>query len=100
MKCPPDQETCEVTSNDIVLEAGEDESHRVMPVRYTDDNGEDEDPILIMKLSKNQMIDFRCIAKKDIGKTHAKWSPVSTCIMRMDPIVQLDQEKLSQMSIE
>ena len=90
MKCPPDQETCEVTSNDIVLEAGEDESHRVMPVRYTDDNGEDEDPILIMKLSKNQMIDFRCIAKKDIGKTHAKWSPVSTCIMRMEPIVQLD----------
>lgn len=89
-KCPTDQETCEVTSNDIQLEAGEDEQHRVMPVRYTDDRGEDEDPILIMKLSKNQQIDFRCIAKKDNGKTHAKWSPVATCLMRMEPIVEID----------
>ena len=52
-KCPPDLENCEVTSNDIMLEAGEDDSHRVRPVRYIDDNGEEEDPILIMRLSKN-----------------------------------------------
>ena len=52
-KCPPDMETCEVTSNDIALEAGEDGSHGVMPVRTIDDNGEEEDPILIMRLSKN-----------------------------------------------
>ena len=83
-------ETCEVTSNDIALETGEDDSHRVMPVRYIDDNGEEEDPVLIMRLSKNQMIDFKCIAKKDTAKSHAKWSPVATCLMRMEPIVQLD----------
>jgi len=52
-KCPPDQETCEVTSNDFVLEAGEDDRHKVVPVRYFDDNGLEEHPILIMKLSKN-----------------------------------------------
>ena len=51
--CPPDLDTCEVTSNDIMLEQGENEGHRVMPVRYMDDNGEEEDPILIMRLSKN-----------------------------------------------
>jgi hypothetical protein len=28
-------------------------SRGVMPVRYVDDKGNDEDPILIMKLSKN-----------------------------------------------
>ena len=89
-KCPPDQENCEVTSNDIALMAGEDSSLGVMPVRYTDNNGEDEDPILIMKLSKNQMLDFKCIAKKDTGKSHAKWSPVATCQMRMEPIIRLD----------
>jgi len=27
------------------------------------------------------------IAKKGIGKIHAKWSPVATCIMRKEPIV-------------
>ena len=52
-KCPPDLDTCEVTSNDITLEPGEDSNHGVLPVRYIDDNGEEEDPILIMKLSKN-----------------------------------------------
>ena len=71
-----------------------------MPVRYMDDNGEQEDPILIMRLSKNQMVDFRCIAKKDTAKTHAKWSPVATCLMRMEPIIELNQEKMAALSIE
>lgn len=93
-------DTCEVTSNDIVLEQGENESHRVMPVRYMNDHGEEEDPILIMRLSKNQMVDFRCIAKKDTAKTHAKWSPVATCLMRMEPIIELNQEKMAALSIE
>ena len=99
-KCPKDMATCEVTSNDIQLEAGENGEHRVLPVRYMGDNGEEEDPILIMKLSKNQQIDFRCIAKKDNGKTHAKWSPVATCQMRMEPIVELRPNKISTMSVQ
>lgn len=36
------------------------------------------------------------IAKKGIGKTHAKWSPVSTCIMRKQPLVALDQEIINK----
>jgi hypothetical protein len=43
---------CEVTSNDINVLSYEN-SRGVMPVRYVDDKGNDEDPILIMKLSKN-----------------------------------------------
>lgn len=89
-RCPADQETCMVTSNDIQLEVGENPDHGVVPVRYIDENGQEEDPILIMRLSKNQEIDFRCIAKKDTAKAHAKWSPVATCLMRMEPIVELD----------
>ena len=99
-KCPPDQEMCEVTSNDFVLDAGEDKNHMVLPVRYFDDNGIDEHPILIMKLSKNQMIDFKCIAKKDTAKTHAKWSPVATCIMRKEPIIELDDDRINQLTVE
>ena len=83
-------EVIEVTSNDIKLADGENEEHGVVPVRTVNDNGELEDPILIMKLSKNQAIDFRLIAKKETAKAHAKWSPVATCLMRMEPIVEIN----------
>ena len=39
------------------------------------------------------------IAKKGNAKTHAKWSPVATCIMRAEPIVELDQDKINQLSV-
>lgn len=35
-------------------------------------------------------------AKKGIGKTHAKWSPVSTCIMRKQPEVSFDHEQINR----
>jgi DNA-directed RNA polymerase alpha subunit len=82
-----------VTSNDIKLESSNDHGvsdQGVIPVRYIDDKGEEEDPILIMKLSKNQMLDFTLIAKKGNAKTHAKWSPVATCMLRGFPIVELN----------
>lgn len=66
----------EVTSRHIVsLRDG----GSVMPVVYLNDQGKEEDPILIMKLSKNQQLDMDLVAKKGTGKTHAKWSPVATC---------------------
>jgi len=51
-RCPANVDMCEVTSNDIEV-VGHGNSRGVMPVRYVDDKGNDEDPILIMKLSKN-----------------------------------------------
>jgi DNA-directed RNA polymerase alpha subunit len=36
------------------------------------------------------------VAKKGIGKTHAKWSPVSTCTMRKQPTVAFDQDTLNR----
>jgi len=68
----------------------------VLPVQYTDDQGRDEDPVLIMKLSKNQQLDMNLIARKGTGKQHAKWSPVATCSMRKEPIVQIDQDKINR----
>ena len=55
---------------------------------------------MIMKLSRNQMLDFTLIAKKGNAKTHAKWSPVATCVMRAKPVVELDQSKLNKLSTE
>jgi len=52
-RCPADQDMCEVTSDDIKPEATGANIHGVLPVHYIDDKGNEEDPILIMKLSRN-----------------------------------------------
>ena len=49
-----------------------------------------------MKLGKNQQMTMRFFVRKGIGKQHAKWSPVATCIMHKQPIVTLDQAKVNQ----
>ena len=67
---------------------------------YYDKHGNLEDPILLMKLSKNQEVDFHCIAKKDTAKAHAKWSPVATCIMRAEPYVELDHDVTKEMTVD
>ena len=68
----------------------------VRPVMYENDQGVEEDPIMIMKLSKNQQLDMDLVAKKGTGKIHAKWSPVATCQMRKEPTVQIDSDKINR----
>lgn len=68
----------------------------IMPVKYLNDRGEEEDPILIMRLSRNQQLDMNLVARKGTGKTHAKWQPVATCQMRKEPIVEIDQDKINR----
>jgi DNA-directed RNA polymerase II subunit RPB3 len=36
------------------------------------------------------------VAKKGIGKIHAKWSPVSTVVMRKQPIVEIDNDLVNK----
>eukprot|EP00499_Haloplacidia_sp_CaronLabIsolate_P004428 CAMPEP_0196779510 /NCGR_PEP_ID=MMETSP1104-20130614/6428_1 /TAXON_ID=33652 /ORGANISM="Cafeteria sp., Strain Caron Lab Isolate" /LENGTH=355 /DNA_ID=CAMNT_0042149691 /DNA_START=6 /DNA_END=1070 /DNA_ORIENTATION=- len=50
------------------------------------------DDILLLKLKPGQTIDFEAHAYKGIGKTHAKWSPVSTAYYRLLPQVELTDE--------
>ena len=41
-------------------------------------------------------MNFRLLARKGIGRQHAKWSPVATCIMYKDPIVKIDDDRINQ----
>lgn len=91
-------EQMEVTSKHIEI----DGQHQLMdeeslaPVVYFKDAEQtiEEPPILLAKLAKNQILDFELVAKKGTGKVHAKWSPVATCIMRKQPIVELSNKEL------
>jgi DNA-directed RNA polymerase II subunit RPB3 len=75
IKC--EQESMEVTT-DHIRAVNNDCS--VVPVRL-----EGEDPILIVKLRRNQELDMTMIAKKGIGKEHSKWSPVCSVVMQHEP---------------
>ena len=75
------KETLDVTADDIIPKEKE---CRVKPVKY-----ENENPIVITKLKKGQSINMTLTAKKGIGKTHAKWSPVCTCVMKQVPKIDL-----------
>jgi len=95
--CPPDRQQMQVTAKHIASTADETGVDKpVIPVAYTDDAGTEEDPITLMLLSKNQTLDMTMVAKKGTGKIHAKWSPVSTCIMRKRPEVTMDSELLNR----
>jgi DNA-directed RNA polymerase I and III subunit RPAC1 len=50
------------------------------------------DDILIAKLRPGQEIEVELICVKGIGKTHAKWSPVSTAYYRLLPDIQFKSE--------
>ena len=84
------EDTMEVTSNDIIPQ---DKECKVKPVDYGNN------PIILTKLKKGQSIDMTLTAKKGIGKTHAKWSPVCTCVMKPIPnveIINIDGENFLQ----
>eukprot|EP01122_Echinamoeba_exundans_P007740 TRINITY_DN2449_c0_g1_i1.p1 TRINITY_DN2449_c0_g1~~TRINITY_DN2449_c0_g1_i1.p1 ORF type:complete len:218 (+),score=33.65 TRINITY_DN2449_c0_g1_i1:182-835(+) len=81
----------DVTSRDLQKVMGDD---AVMPV----DNS--QDPILIVKLATNQELKLKCVAKKGIGKEHAKWNPVEVVSMRYGANIKLNQPAIEDLTPE
>lgn len=88
------EESMEITTDHI---KSNNPDSSVFPIKY-----ENEDPILICKLRKNQELDIHMIAKKGIGKEHSKWSPVSSVIMQHVPEIEFFDKinNLDKLSLE
>ncbi|KAK4529067.1 hypothetical protein GAYE_SCF7681MG7017 [Galdieria yellowstonensis] len=100
VQCTTDEETVTVTSQDLVnSDATESQlAASVQPVHLSlekDHMESSSSGIVLAKLAKGQRIQLTAIAKKGIGKEHAKWSPVCTISYKTDPTVQFDLTKLN-----
>ena len=87
-----------VTSSDL-----KSSNLKVEPITFISQderNMAKEQGILICKIGPGQRLKLRCVAKKGIGKVHAKWQPVATAVFQHEPSVELNRVRLSQLNEE
>ncbi|XP_004238992.1 DNA-directed RNA polymerases II, IV and V subunit 3 [Solanum lycopersicum] len=98
VKCLSDQ-TLDVTSKDLLSS-----DHTVVPVDYSDASSSfDNTPnkgIIIVKLRRGQELRLRAIARKGIGKDHAKWSPAATVTFMYEPEIYINEDMMESLTLE
>ncbi|CAI9769139.1 unnamed protein product [Fraxinus pennsylvanica] len=95
-KCINDQ-TLDVTSKDLYSS-----DHTVVTVDFSDsssgfENSENKG-IIIVKLRRGQELILRAIARKGIGKDHAKWSPAATVTFMYEPEIYINEELMESLT--
>ncbi|KAI6678003.1 hypothetical protein NL676_038799 [Syzygium grande] len=97
-KCMTDQ-TLDVTSKDLISS-----DHTVVPVDFSDalggDDSSEQKGITIVKLRRGQELRLRAIARKGIGKDHAKWSPAATVTFMYEPEIHINEDLMENLSLE
>ncbi|XP_020224503.1 DNA-directed RNA polymerases II, IV and V subunit 3 [Cajanus cajan] len=97
VKCMTDQ-TLDVSSKDLYSS-----DHSVVPVDFSDpSNHESSDNrgIIIVKLRRGQELRLRAIARKGIGKDHAKWSPAATVTFMYEPEIHINEDLMETLTLE
>jgi DNA-directed RNA polymerase II subunit RPB3 len=108
MKCT-DLGTQVVTSNDLQLDP---DFHGVAPIHYRQHalggggaadgdgggGGEGEKPIVLVKMRRGQELKLRAVARKGIGKDHAKWIPVATAVYHFMPTITINEALVEELS--
>lgn len=93
VKCTSDS-TQNVTTDDLQLDPGFPD---VRPINYQT-GPEGEKPIVICKLRKGQELRLRAVARKGIGKDHAKWIPVATAVFQYMPEITIHEQVMQKMT--
>ncbi|OAE22063.1 hypothetical protein AXG93_3719s1430 [Marchantia polymorpha subsp. ruderalis] len=79
---------------------GEDDFEAMEEDEHDVDDGKKEQGILIAKLRRGQQIKLRAIARKGIGKFHAKWSPVATVSMFYEPEIIINETLMKTLTLK
>ena len=69
---------------------------RVRPVHTP--HSQDTYPIVLVELARNQEVRVRCVARKGIGKEHARWSPCCTVAMQFIPEITLNERAFTEIA--
>ncbi|KAK4741152.1 hypothetical protein SAY87_024740 [Trapa incisa] len=96
-KCMTDQ-TLDVTSKDLISS-----DHTVVPVDFSGSTGFDSSEqrgITIVKLRQGQELRLRAIARKGIGKDHAKWSPAATVTFMYEPEIHINEDLMESLTLD
>jgi DNA-directed RNA polymerase II subunit RPB3 len=83
-----------ITSKDLVSEHPD-----VVPVD-ADGSTDELGGIVLVKMGKGQELRIEAIARKGIGKEHAKFNPVGTVAMQADGCIELNDEALSTLPLD
>ncbi|EFA85790.1 RNA polymerase II core subunit [Heterostelium album PN500] len=80
-----------VTSLDLLSQ-----NDHVIPVGSSD--GRPDTVIPIVKLHRGQEVKLRAIAKKGVGKEHAKWSPACVATYQFQPKIVINQNRMDELT--
>ncbi|KAH7834627.1 hypothetical protein Vadar_018073 [Vaccinium darrowii] len=100
MRFARDCDACDdVTSKELISS-----DHTVLPVDFSEsafgDDNPDQKGIIIVKLRRGQELRLRAIARKGIGKDHAKWSPAATVTFMYEPEIHIDEDLMQTLTLQ